>query len=301
MQEFSIATATDIFVETLIGTSLWVGRNITFDVPWWQNYFWGLTFISLIVWLLELKWGWRKQQNPIRQDFWLDGFYMYFNFFLFSIAISGVYNVMAYAFSSQGITMQSLAVIQLNNFPVILQLFIFFVLLDFLQWVTHFTLHRVPILWRFHQVHHSIKQMGFAGHLRYHWMENILYKPLKTLGIMLLGGFEPQQAFIIHFFTIVIGHLNHANLNWNYGPFKYLLNNPVMHLYHHAYHLPKNRPYGMNFGLTLSIWDYLFSTAYVPDRNGNIKLGYKGDEAMPNNFLKQLLHGFKNTKSNPAS
>jgi sterol desaturase/sphingolipid hydroxylase (fatty acid hydroxylase superfamily) len=57
----------------------------------------------------------------------------------------------------------------------------------------------------------------------------------------------------------------------------------------------------MNFGLTLSIWDYLFSTAYVPDRNGNIKLGYKGDEAMPNNFLKQLLHGFKNTKSNPAS
>jgi sterol desaturase/sphingolipid hydroxylase (fatty acid hydroxylase superfamily) len=65
-----------------------------------------------------------------------------------------------------------------------------------------------------------------------------------------------------------------------------------MHLYHHAYHLPKDRQYGMNFGLTLSVWDYLFGTAYVPDQNGNIKLGYKGDDTMPQSFFKQLGHGF---------
>ena len=134
--------------------------------------------------------------------------------------------------------------------------------------------------------------MGFAGHLRYHWMENVLYKPMKTLGVMLLGGFEPHQAFIVHFFTITIGHLNHANLAWHYGPLKYVFNNPVMHLYHHAYYLPENRQYGMNFGLSLSVWDYLFGTAYVPDKNGEIKLGYKGDDTMPESFRKQLRYGF---------
>jgi sterol desaturase/sphingolipid hydroxylase (fatty acid hydroxylase superfamily) len=282
----------EIFVGTLLGTSGWVWRNITFDVPWSQNYFWGLTLVSVVVWLLELRFGWRKQQNPIRHDFWLDAFYMYFNFFIFSIAISGFYALMNYGFANVELDMQSFSLLYLDEYPLIMQLLVFFVLLDFFQWLTHLTLHRVSWMWRFHQVHHSIQQMGFAGHLRYHWMENLLYKPLKTLGVMILGGFEPEQAFVVHFFTITVGHLNHANLKWTYGPLKYVFNNPVMHLYHHAYHLPKDRQYGMNFGLTLSIWDYLFGTAYVPDQNGNIKLGYKGDDTMPQSFFKQLGHGF---------
>jgi sterol desaturase/sphingolipid hydroxylase (fatty acid hydroxylase superfamily) len=67
-----------------------------------------------------------------------------------------------------------------------------------------------------------------------------------------------------------------------------------MHLYHHAYDLPKEHQYGMNFGLTLSVWDYLFNTAYVPENGGKIKLGYVGDENMPTGFIKQLIHGFGN-------
>lgn len=288
-----MADMLNIFTNTLLGTGQWVWRNITFDVPWSQNYFWALTVLSIIVWLLELSLPWRKQQKAIRKDFWLDAFYMYFNFFIFSIFISGFYALARYGFEQINIDMQSFSLLYLDEYSAITQLLIFFVLLDFLQWITHITLHRVPILWRFHQVHHSIQQMGFAGHLRYHWMENILYKPLKTLGVMLLGGFEPEQAFIVHFFTIAVGHLNHANVKWTYGPLKYLFNNPVMHLYHHAYELPKDRVYGMNFGLTLSLWDYLFGTAYVPDKNGEIRLGYNGDHNMPQKFWQQLSYGFK--------
>ena len=165
-------------------------------------------------------------------------------------------------------------------------------MLDFLQWVTHIFLHRIPILWKFHQVHHSVKEMGFAAHFRYHWMENILYKPLKTLGVMLLGGFEPEHAYIVHFFAISIGHFNHANLKWSWGPLKYVLNNPVMHLYHHAYELPKGR-FGVNFGISLSLWDYLFKTHHVPEASGNIRLGFPKDEEIPDNFFGQFLHGFK--------
>lgn len=286
----------NILLDTTYGTAHWVGRNITIDVPWSENYFWGLTCLSILVWGLEVLFPWRKKQPTFRKDFWLDAFYMYFNFFVFSIIISGVYAVLAYGFEAINIQITSLALINISHWPLALQLLLFFVVLDFVQWLTHLSLHRINFLWRFHQVHHSIKEMGFAGHLRYHWMENIFYKPMKTLAVMLIGGFEPQQAFIVHFFTICIGHLNHANIKLSYGPLKYLFNNPVMHLYHHAYHLPKEHKYGVNFGITLSTWDYLFGSAYIPEDSGNIKLGYAGEENMQQTFLKQLIHGFAKPK-----
>ena len=183
----------------------------------------------------------------------------------------------------------------LGGFPVWVQLLIFFVILDFFQWFTHILLHRVDLFWRFHQIHHSVKEMGFAAHMRYHWMENILYKPLKTLGVMLIGGFEPQQAFIVHFFAIAIGHLNHSNIKLSYGPLKYILNNPVMHLYHHSYKLPKGS-YGVNYGISLSLWDYLFRTNYIPEDSGTILLGFKGDERIPKGFFRQLAYGFTRKK-----
>ena len=175
------------------------------------------------------------------------------------------------------------------------QLLVFFVVLDFVQWFTHILLHKFAFLWKFHKVHHSVKEMGFAAHLRYHWMENVLYKPLKTFGVMILGGFEPEQAYIVHFLAISIGHFNHSNIKITWGPFKYLLNNPVMHLYHHAYTLPKGT-YGVNFGISLSLWDYIFKTNYLPEDSGDIKLGFKGDEEFPKDFIGQNTYGFGSSK-----
>ena len=57
--------------------------------------------------------------------------------------------------------------------------------------------------------------------------------------------------------------------------------------------LPQNNSYGVNFGISLSIWDYLFKTAYVPNDNGNLEIGYLGDEEMPKGFISQQLFGLK--------
>ena len=281
------------FIHEFTSTLNWTLDSILFKVPWYNNYFWGLIVISLVVWFLEIIFPWRKNQSRIRKDFWLDGFYMFFNFFIFSILISGDYKVLGLLFNEIGITTKSLAVFNISNWPVGLQLVVFFVILDFVQWLTHVLLHKYEVLWRFHKVHHSVKEMGFAAHLRYHWMENILYKPLKTLGVMVLGGFEPEQAYIVHFIAIIIGHLNHANIRITWGPFKYILNNSVMHLYHHMKALPENKPKGINFGISLSIWDFLFKTNYVPDDNGEIELGFYNEENFPKGFLGQLLTGFR--------
>jgi len=280
------------FGNAITGAMNWTWKSILFEVPWYTNYFYGLIAISVVVWLLEMIFPWRKDQSIFRKDFWLDGFYMFFNFFIFSIAISGFYKVLKLGFSDLGIKDKSLALVDLSGWPMWVQLLIFFIVLDFVQWFTHILLHKFSFFWRFHKVHHSVKEMGFAAHLRYHWMENIFYKPLKTFGVMLLGGFEPEQAYIVHFIAITIGHLNHANIKLTWGSLKYMINNPVMHLYHHAYDLPKDR-FGVNFGISLSVWDYIFGHNYVPEESGTIELGFPEEEEFPKDFIGQTTYGFK--------
>jgi len=76
-----------------------------------------------------------------------------------------------------------------------------------------------------------------------------------------------------------------------------VFNNPVMHLYHHAYTLPKGK-YGVNFGISLSLWDYIFKTNYIPEDSGKIQLGFEGDENVPQKFWGQLWYGFFNANEN---
>ncbi len=283
------------FTGAMQGHWNWMIKEFTFQVDgaWYQNYFLWLTFISLVVFGLEVIRPWRKNQAVIRKDFWLDAFYMYFNFYIFSLFITGFYAVMWSIMQSFGFDDQSFALLSKDSLPPLVMLLVFFILNDFVQWFTHFLLHKFPLLWQFHQVHHSVKEMGFAAHLRYHWMENIFYKPLKTLVVMVLLGAEPSQAFIVHFISITIGHLNHANIDLNYGFLKYVFNNPRMHIWHHVKELPKDRQNGINFGISLSIWDYIFKTAYIPYDGRDIELGFENDEIFPKTFFGQLIYPLK--------
>lgn len=261
----------------------------------WENYFYGLILISLVVWGLERVFPWRKNQPLFRKDFWLDTFYMFFNFFLLNlIVLIALSNTAAQLFNDLlgvvGLTLRNFQVIDLNSLPFALRIFIFFIVVDFTQWWTHRLLHRVDFLWNFHKVHHSVKEMGFAAHLRYHWMEPIVYNSLRYIPLAIIGGFSAQDVAVVHFFTITIGHLNHANINWDYGWLKYIFNNPKMHIWHHAKELPKEHKYGVNFGLTLSIWDYLFKTNYIPFSGRDIELGFENDEYFPKDFVNQELY-----------
>lgn len=102
-------------------------------------------------------------------------------------------------------------------------------------------------------------------------------------------GFGIQEFFLVHIVALSIGHFNHSNIRVPLGPLRYLLNNPQMHTWHHARNYPVSHQYGVNFGISLSVWDYLFRTAYVPPNNDNVPLGYSGDEDMPGGFWKQAL------------
>ena len=262
----------------------------------WDNYFYGLIAISLMVWLLEMLFPWRKQQAIFRKDFWLDLFYLFFNFFLLNlillIALSSVTEQLLNDFVGIfGFELASIQLFSISELPKPVALLLFFLISDFLQWNVHRLLHTIPFLWKIHKTHHSVKEMAFAAHFRYNWMEPIVYKSLLYLPIILIGGVDLADVFIVHFISIAIGHLNHANIGWDYGYLKYILNNPKMHIWHHSKKMPNK--YGVNFGISLSLWDYLFKTNYIPFDGRDIELGFHDDEQFPTDFLDQELYPLK--------
>jgi sterol desaturase/sphingolipid hydroxylase (fatty acid hydroxylase superfamily) len=262
--------------------------------PHWGNYFYWLIGLSLFVYALERLFPWRKQQAGIREDFWLDAFYMFFNFFLFSlIGFAAVSNVAVQAFNDFlglfGIT--NLVALNIQSAPRWAQFLTLFLVRDFVQWNTHRLLHKVPFLWQIHKVHHSVREMGFAAHLRYHFGETIVYRSIEYLPLAMIG-FGIQDFLLVHLFTLFIGHLNHANIYLPLGPLKYIFNNPQMHIWHHAYELPKGKS-GVNFGISLSLWDYLFGTVWVPKDGRDIKLGFEEVDNYPHGFFEQMVQPFK--------
>lgn len=333
----------ELFVTAYQGYARYLWHEITH--PSWHNYFYWLIGVSIFFFLLEITIPWRKEQPRFRKDFWLDVFYMFFNFFLFSLII---YNAASYVVVNlfndgiQAVTGFDLqASNPLNQAPLWAVFLVGFFVRDFVQWWTHRLLHFSPRLWEFHKVHHSVEQMGFAAHLRYHWMENIVYRTIEYIPLALLG-IGLYDFFIIHVFTLAVGHYNHSNISvsgrvtggilggfigiliatngweinlmvnpilWQQllvlagavtlgslllGPvMKVVFNSPEMHIWHHSYELPTDRKHGINFGITLAIWDYLFGTAYIPNSGRDIRLGFPGVESFPQDFLHQNTHGFQ--------
>lgn len=281
----------DLFINGYTGYASYLWNAITH--PHLKNYFYLLIIISGFVWMLEIIFPWRKNQSVFRKDFFLDGFYMFFNFFIFSLlGFNSLMLIGDHLFRSVlgFLGIDNWVFISLHDFNPVIQLTVLFILSDFLQWNVHRLLHSVPFLWKFHKVHHSVTEMGFAAHLRYHWMESIVYKSLLYIPLGLLG-FSVTDFFVVYFIQIVIGHLNHANIRLTYGPLKYIINNPAMHIWHHAKKLPKGLS-GVNFGLSLSIWDYIFGTNYIPADGRDIRLGFSGIEHYPESFLSQMKYPF---------
>lgn len=266
--------------------------------PSWDNYLYWLLALSFLVLALEIFLPWRRGQKILRKGFWLDTFYIFFNFFLFSlIGYNALSNVGVHLFNDfLGLFgVENIVAFEVQSFPAWLQLLIMLIISDFIQWNVHIQLHKQPWLWEFHKVHHSVQEMGFAAQFRFHFMETIFYKTAQYIPLAMIG-FGIEQFIVVHMFALFIGHLNHANLSWNYGFLGYIFNNPKMHIWHHAKDLPEAHPYGMNYGLTLSLWDYLFKTAYIPHDGKNIKLGFPEVDDYPQGFISQTRQPFKKKK-----
>jgi len=243
--------------------------------------------ISVAFVLLERVFPWRRGQALLRPGWLRDLGFLALNGHFFSLLTAGANGWLAMQATGllrrAGVTLEGSPV---SEWPFLAQLVVFLLVSDFLQWSVHNLLHRVPFLWAFHKVHHSIRTMDFVGNFRFHWMEIVVYKTAQWLPLALLGA-SGEAVFWVAVFSTFWGDLNHANLNVGLGPLGYVFNNPRMHLWHHD--ASDEGGVAKNFGIVLSLWDFLFGTAYWPRERSPERLGYPRDEEMPEGLLGQVV------------
>lgn len=255
-----------------------------------HTYWHWLALLSALVFALERALPRVKSQRILRKGIFTDVFYMVFNGHFLGVLIAMAATPIAARFDGLFTALGfSLHANWLSASPLWLQFAVAFFLVDFMQWGVHNLLHRVPFLWRIHQVHHSIVEMDFLGSMRFHFGEAIVYKSLLYVPLALVG-FSGDVLFWLAIVGTLIGHLNHANTRLRFGPLVYFFNSPEMHLWHHAHpqsdvSLPR---VGVNFGINLALWDWIFKTAYLPSDPPSA-LGFEGIAQFPTDPLRQVL------------
>jgi len=171
-----------------------------------------------------------------------------------------------------------------------------FIVSDFTRYWLHRFMHTVPLLWKFHQVHHSAKVLTPITFYRVHPVENILFGFRFSLsaGIVtgiftfffggLLGVMDILGVNIIVFvFNLLGANLRHSHIKLHY--FRWLekiLISPFQHQIHHS-----TKFYNYNFGGTLAIWDLWFKTTKYSREIKTMKFGLKKVEH--NDILDLLL------------
>lgn len=162
---------------------------------------------------------------------------------------------------------------------------LFFIVNDFLRYWFHRWYHESSLLWRIHRVHHTVVEMDALSVFRHHVLEAIVKNGLIFLPFRLLGV---SESVIIAYSALDIfkGFWHHANLRTYIGPLNYIFNSPELHWWHHSV---EGRGQMSNYGSVLSVWDWLFGTAYWPKGEWPKQIGVAGLDKFPEHFVGQLV------------
>jgi len=145
------------------------------------------------------------------------------------------------------------------SLPAWLEVLVAVLLLDLAIYLQHLLMHRLPLLWRLHRVHHADLDIDLTTGSRFHTIEIVFSMLVKWLVILLLG---PALLAVLIFEILLNGMamFNHANARLPLGldkKLRYLLVTPDMHRVHHSILRPETNS---NYGFNLSLWDRFFRT-----------------------------------------
>jgi len=172
--------------------------------------------------------------------------------------------------------------------PFVPQLLVCILVADLAQYGTHRAYHEVPLLWRFHAVHHSVKTMDWLAGSRQHMLELIVTRVAVLAPLYILGFSES----VMNAYIIVVGFqavFNHANVHLPWGPLKYVIVTPDFHHWHHA---SDEEAIDKNYAAHYAFLDYLFGTAVKSTKKFPERYGVVGDY-MPDGFVRQQLFPFR--------
>ena len=175
---------------------------------------------------------------------------------------------------------------------------------DFINYLVHFGMHRIPFLWEFHKVHHSATSLNPMTQYRIHPIELFInnIRSLLIFGII-TGVFDYLSAHqidkmvflgvnVFHFAFLLLGaNLRHSHVKLKYPKFlEYIFISPFQHQIHHS-----NNPdhFAKNMGSKLAIWDFFFGSLVLSKSVQKINFGISDESKKYNSFLKNLITPIK--------
>lgn len=168
-----------------------------------------------------------------------------------------------------------------------LQLLEILLITDFVQYWIHRLFHRIPLLWRFHQIHHSTETMDWLAGSRLHLVDVLVTRGLTYVPLFALGFSDTAMVFYAIVVTVQATFI-HANVRFYFGPLRYLLATPQFHHWHHS---DQPEAIDKNFAVHLPIWDMLFGSYHLPRNRWPSSYGVT-DAKPPHGYLRQMLYPF---------
>jgi sterol desaturase/sphingolipid hydroxylase (fatty acid hydroxylase superfamily) len=132
------------------------------------------------------------------------------------------------------------------------------VAMDAANWFVHLANHRVRVLWRFHELHHSQEDMNVLTVFRTHPLIHVSYLlAVLPVVVILANGAVPITILVLYGGVVAFAH---SNTNLGFGPFRRVLVSPNYHRIHHR----REGPQDVNLGFVLTVWDQLGHRAIFP-------------------------------------
>jgi sterol desaturase/sphingolipid hydroxylase (fatty acid hydroxylase superfamily) len=136
---------------------------------------------------------------------------------------------------------------------------VIFVAMDGLNWYVHLLNHRVRVLWRFHELHHSQEDMNALTVFRTHPFLHVSYLLALVPGVVLVANGAVSTSLLVAYGVFVA--FAHSNTNLDFGPLRRIFVSPNYHRIHHR----RDGAQDVNLGFAFSIWDQLARRAVFPD------------------------------------
>lgn len=174
-----------------------------------------------------------------------------------------------------------------QSLPLVVQFALAVLVADLAQYGVHRAFHAVPLLWRFHKVHHSLETMDWIAGSRLHLVDVIVTRGLVLLAL-LVAGFDPIAVYaylaLVSFHAVFI----HANFAPRWGWLERWIAMPRFHHWHHGIE-PEARD--VNFAVHLPMIDRWFGTHHMPEGRWPSGYGIAGERA-PEGWARQLVWPF---------
>lgn len=160
-------------------------------------------------------------------------------------------------------------------------------LLDFLIYWWHRANHELPLLWRFHEVHHLDRFLDTTTALRFHFGE-ILLSALARAAIIALFDIPIASILLFEALILLAAIFHHSNLKLPAGLERALARVIITPSIHWVHHHAVRRDTDSNYGTVLSIWDPIFGTRSPAPRDLAMPIGVEGraERTLPQLLLR---------------